>query len=60
MLEVFLMTQLLVNDAQEQDVMYIQKLPPYMPQSLNRLELWSCERRPTLCLKGEEDGSQER
>ena len=33
MLEVFLMTQLLVNDAQEQDVMYIRKLPPYTPIS---------------------------
>ena len=48
------MTQLLVNDAQEQDNVYTET--SYMPQSLNRLEL-CCERRPTLCLKGEEDGS---
>ena len=34
--------------------MLIRKLPPYMPQPLNNLELWSCKRRPTLCLVAKE------
>jgi hypothetical protein len=59
MLEIFLMTQLMIQETKQEDVMYIKKIPPYMPQPLDRPEIWSCERRPTLCLKGEEDGAQE-
>jgi|TARA_B100000424_G_C22931034_1_gene495313 hypothetical protein len=60
MLEIFLMTQLMIQETQQEDVMYMNKLPPYMPPPLDRPDMWSCTRRPTLCLKGEEDGSQER
>ncbi len=58
------MMQLICQDIKEEEyldpidcVMVIRKLPPYMPQPLDRPEVWSCDRRPTLCLKGEEYGA---
>ena len=59
MLEIFLMAQLIAQDNEKKETMYIRELPFYMPQPLDRPEIWSCERRPTLCLKGEEDAAQE-
>ena len=31
--------------------MFIDHLPRAMPPPLNRPEMWSCEKRPKLCLK---------
>ena len=33
-----------------QCTMFIRQLPTYMPPPLDRPEMWSCEKRPTLCL----------
>ena len=51
------MAQLICQDIEEKDyskyedcVMLIYKIPEYMPQPLDRLERWSCEKRPTLCI----------
>ena len=59
MLEIFLMAQLITQDKEQKETMYILELHFHMPQPLDRPEMWSCERRPTLCLKGEENGAQE-
>ena len=53
------MAQLITQDKEQKETMYILELPFHMPQPLDRPEMWSCERRPTLCLKGEEHGAQE-
>ncbi len=54
------MVQLICQDIEEKDysdyedcVMLIHKIPEYMPQPLDRLEMWSCEKRPTLCITQE-------
>ena len=53
------MAQLIAQDNEKQETMYIRALPFYMPPPVDRPEIWSCERRPTLCLKGEENAAQE-
>jgi len=61
MIEFVVMMNLICQEIEEEKyaktkecTMLIRKLPPYMPQPLNNLELWSCKRRPTLCLVAKE------
>ena len=64
MIEFIVMVKLICQEIKEEEysdhldcVMVIHKLPPYMPDPLDRPEVWSCEKRPTLCLKGEKYGT---